>query len=969
MCSGYAGSYFVESVVLCLDYQFLEINIGLTFKSEILNCLSSNYLPLMNYYLNSTYRIGNFLTISRLSFIGKVACLIVLFSGSILGQNITLPSLPDYPSPALELSVVGEKEVYFNSNTPVDFATIFIGGGDPTVVRAQLFMPENSDENSPVPAMVILHGSGGIREERELMYAKFLSENGIAAFVVDSFSARGITGETPDQLKALTVTEADLVADAYSALRILQTHSFIDPERIGVMGFSYGGIASRFCLDSRIYASLGSDLNPFAIHLDFYGPCYMDIQTKKTTGAPYLSFRGGNDQSNLLIECARIEQLLREAGSAVGTRVYSKAGHAWELNRRKGFIEIFNPGPCLLKVDELGRYVFGGKVFDGGGLFSQPDKIEIHRKVIEAMNRECIAPGYVAGSDKKVSNKVKNEVLDALKQELLKGLNRWEGVVRKSEYGMVVAAEPYAASVGLKVLENGGNAVDAAVAVGFALSVTYPEAGNLGGGGFLVYYDSESGESYAIDYREAAPIKASRDMFLNEAGEVDEDLIRLSYLSAGVPGTVSGLTLALREFGTLSLSDAIEPSIELAKNGFPVSQGLYYRLNHSWMKKRLLMSEAASKIFFDVNGNPLGIGELLIQKDLAWTLEQIANDGADAFYRGTISEILVNDMSLNGGIISLKDLDEYQAVIRKPLRMKFGDFEVISMPPPSSGGVHLLQMLNMIECVSVEPSSMNTVDRIHLFAEVMKRAYADRAQYLGDSDFYPVPVQTLISKKYAQERMLDFDPLNAASSELISPGVISIPGESDQTTHFSVVDKWGNAVSNTYTLNSGFGSKQMVNGAGFFLNNEMDDFSAKPGAPNSYGLVGGIANEIAPGKRMLSSMTPTIVIENDELRLVTGSPGGSKIITTVFQVVFNLMHEDIDVLSSAERLKVHHQWHPDKLLVERSMLLDVQINELRSRGHEVVEVWGIGNANTIYINDGSYWGVADPRGGGVAIGH
>jgi len=425
---------------------------------------------------------------------------------------------------------------------------------------------------------------------------------------------------------------------------------------------------------------------------------------------------------------------------------------------------------------------------------------------------------------------------------LYSGKARFHPVVAKN--AMVASENSYATNAGLQVLKEGGNAVDAAVTIGFTLAVTFPRAGNLGGGGFMLVYLAE---------------QASRDMFLDQEGNVDKEKSQSSILSAGVPGTVAGLTLALEKYGTISLERALQPAIELAQNGFPVDHGLSKSLSQA--KKRMEKSTASMEIFYKENGAPYEEGELLTQEDLAWSLKQISKNGSEAFYNGAISKKIDSFMKQNGGLITSHDLKNYKAVTRKPVEGSYRGYEIYSMPPPSSGGVHLIQMLNILEQFPLSSFGHNTAKTIHVFAETMKHAYADRSKHLGDPDFSPIPISGLISKKYAESIKERINMKRATPSNEILPGD---PGaqEGINTTHISVMDGEGNAVSNTYTLNFSYGSKITVPGTGILLNNEMDDFSAKPGSPNAYGLVGGKLNAIAPDKRMLSSMSPTIVMKD-----------------------------------------------------------------------------------------------------------
>ncbi|MCH7518297.1 MAG: gamma-glutamyltransferase [Candidatus Dadabacteria bacterium] len=526
-----------------------------------------------------------------------------------------------------------------------------------------------------------------------------------------------------------------------------------------------------------------------------------------------------------------------------------------------------------------------------------------------------------------------------------------------AQNGMVVTESKYATQAGLQVLKEGGNAVDAAVTIGFTLAVTFPRAGNLGGGGFMLIYLADSDEVLSIDYREKAPRGASRGMFLDEEGNPDNEKSRHSILSAGVPGTVAGLALALDKYGTISLERALQPAIELAQKGFVVDRGLSESLIQA--KELMENSKASMDIFFKQGGKPYLEGELLTQKDLAWSLKQIVKNGSEAFYTGDIAKKIDSFMEQNGGLITNHDLKNYKALIRKPVEGEYRGYKIYSMPPPSSGGVVLIEMLNILEQYPLSSLGHNTAKTIHIFAEVMKYAYADRSKYLGDPDFSPVPVTWLTSKKYAQSIKEQINMEKSTPSHEISPGNPNLQ-EGNNTTHFSVMDRYGNAVSNTYTLNFSYGSKITVPGTGILLNNEMDDFSAKPGTPNAYGLVGGRLNAIAPEKRMLSSMSPTIVMKDGKPFLITGSPGGSRIITTVLQIIANVIDFNMNISEATNAVRVHHQWLPDKLMVERGLNEDT-IKILKEMGYKVEIGTTIGVAESI-IKKGDYmYGASDPR--------
>ncbi|OKH21461.1 gamma-glutamyltransferase [Hydrococcus rivularis NIES-593] len=524
--------------------------------------------------------------------------------------------------------------------------------------------------------------------------------------------------------------------------------------------------------------------------------------------------------------------------------------------------------------------------------------------------------------------------------------------------GMVATQEDLATQAGLEVLKEGGNAVDAAVTIGFTLAVTLPHAGNLGGGGFMLVHVREDNETIAIDYREKAPLAATRDMFLDENGEVDNQKTRFSHLAVGVPGTVAGLILALEKYGTISLERALQPAIELAENGFPVDEDL--RVSLRFAKKQMQASPASREIFYKQDGSLYEVGDILVQKDLAESLKQIAEKGKDAFYRGEIADRIVDEMEANNGLITKEDLAKYKPVIRQPIRGNYRGYQIYSMPPPSSGGVHLVEMLNILERFPLRSLGHNTAQTIHLMTETMKLAYADRFKYMGDTDFVEVPIKRLISKDYADELREKINRDRATPSREILPGNGDFIEESTETTHYSVVDKDGNAVSNTYTLNFSFGTGITVPGTGILLNNQMDDFTAKPGVANAFRLIGGEANAIAPEKRMLSSMTPTIVMKDGKPFLVTGSPGGSRIITTVLQIIINAIDHRMNIAEATNAVRVHHQWFPDELQVERDLNGDT-IRLLTDKGHNVVLGRAAGSTQSIMSVNGILYGASDPR--------
>ena len=474
----------------------------------------------------------------------------------------------------------------------------------------------------------------------------------------------------------------------------------------------------------------------------------------------------------------------------------------------------------------------------------------------------------------------------------------------EAEQGMLVTSEPLATRVGLEILQQGGNAVDAAVAVGFALAVTLPRAGNIGGGGFMLIHLAETGETVAIDYREMAPALAHRDMFLDDAGNVDDNLSRRSHLSSGVPGTVAGLAHALKKYGTLTLPEVMAPAIRLADEGFTISPNFAGSMRAK--KSTFMKWESTREIFMKDESTCWESGDRLIQNDLARTLSRISKNGPEEFYRGQTADLLVSEMKRHGGFIRKRDMEAYQPVERTIVRGDYRGYEILSMPPPSSGGAHVIQMLNMLEGDDLSEMGYGSARGIHLTAEAMKRAYADRAEYMGDPGFCTVPVEGLTSKAYAAELRKAIDTDQAAEASDISHGKPA-DYESDETTHFSIVDRHGNCVANTYTINFSYGSGIVVKGGGFFLNNEMDDFSSKPGVPNGFGLIGGEANAIQAGKRPLSSMTPVIILKEGKPWLITGSPGGSRIITTVLQVILNVIDYDMNIQEAVSAPRFHHQ--------------------------------------------------------------
>ncbi|MBU2894343.1 gamma-glutamyltransferase [Colwellia sp. D2M02] len=523
--------------------------------------------------------------------------------------------------------------------------------------------------------------------------------------------------------------------------------------------------------------------------------------------------------------------------------------------------------------------------------------------------------------------------------------------------GMVVSQSDLASKVGADILQQGGNAIDAAVAVGFALAVVLPRAGNLAGGGFMLVHLAKDDKTIAINYREEAPEAAHRNLFLNELGEVDTDKTLQSLSASGIPGTVAGLAHALDKYGTMSLAQVIAPAIELATSGFAVTDDMLYIIEKEL--DNLRRNAESCRVFFKKDCQLYQVGELFKQPDLANTLSYIAKHGAKGFYQGDIATKIVAEMQTGNGLITLKDLANYRVEEMQPLTGTFNGYDIVTMPPPSSGGVHLLQMLNMLEQLPIQALSQGSASMMHLQAEVFKRAYADRSMHLGDPDFVRVPTQGLISKSYAKKLAQGISLERVTPSAEISSGQPSLH-ESPDTTHFSVMDKAGNVVSNTYTLNHYFGSGITIPGTGFVMNNTMDDFSAKPGTANSYGLVGGEANAVAARKQPLSSMTPTIVFKNNEPYIATGTPGGSKIITAVFQQLVNVLLFDMNISEATNAPRIHHQWLPERLLVEQDIAAD-SITLLKILGYNVVESKSLGSLQAIMLRDGVYFGAADPR--------
>ena len=531
--------------------------------------------------------------------------------------------------------------------------------------------------------------------------------------------------------------------------------------------------------------------------------------------------------------------------------------------------------------------------------------------------------------------------------------------------GMVSGPEKLASEAGLAMLKKGGNAIDAAVATGFALAVTLPRAGNIAGGGFMLVHLADSNEQVFIDYREMAPAAASRDMFLNEDGTVNKRKAYNSVSAAGIPGTVAGFIHALEKYGTLDLKTVMQPAIDLAEKGFAVPAALHLNLRSA--AKRLSRNEEANRVYLGGVGTAPAMGALFMQPDLAATLKRVRDEGFDGFYKGKTAALIAAEMQRGGGVMNADDLASYRAIERKPVRASFRGYDIVSAPPPSSGGVHVSQILKLLEPYPIEDMGHNSAAYLHLLIESMKLAYADRSEYLGDPDRTTIPIATLTSEPYLEKRRVLIKDDEATPSEIIKPGDVD-DYESTETTHFAVVDQFGNVVTNTYTINFSFGSGIVVPGTGMLLNNEMDDFAAKPGFPNGYGLVQGEANAVSAGSRPLSSMTPTLVFKEGKPWVATGSPGGSRIITAVAQTLLNLMAFDMTLGMATSSPRIHHQWMPDMAMVEPGISEDT-IRILEKSKHKILRSNStIGRVNSVQIEDGWFYGYADPRrpGGHVA---
>jgi gamma-glutamyltranspeptidase/glutathione hydrolase len=533
-----------------------------------------------------------------------------------------------------------------------------------------------------------------------------------------------------------------------------------------------------------------------------------------------------------------------------------------------------------------------------------------------------------------------------------------------STTGLVVSTSSIASDVGAAILHRGGNAVDAAVATAFALAVTHPTAGNIGGGGFMIVREP-SGKVVAFDYREKAPLKSRQDMYLDAQGKINRRLTAEGYLAPGVPGTVRGLELAHKRYGKLPWKDVVTPAAQLAEEGFVMSKSLANGLNQQ-LSGAMGKYPSSVAAYGKPDGGKWAPGDRIALKDLAKSLRSIANEGPNVFYKGWIADRIAEDMQANGGLITKADLAAYKAKERKPVTGRFRDYELICMPPPSSGGVGLIEMLNILENFDLKQYGRFAPETLHLIIEAMRRAYLDRARFLGDPAFSRIPVAQLTSKAYAKKLAATINPAMASSSVELGKDIVTVtqPGESDETTHFSVLDPQGMAVANTYTLEGGYGSRVVVKGAGFLLNNEMGDFNKKPGETNTIGDIGTKANLIAPGKRMLSSMTPTIVTRNGKVVLITGSPGGRTIINTVLGIVLSVMEFGMNGRQAVDAARMHHQWLPDETTFESGTLATDALDRLKRMGHRVrMQQGSQGDGNSIFIDtlSGTAYGVNDRR--------
>jgi len=537
--------------------------------------------------------------------------------------------------------------------------------------------------------------------------------------------------------------------------------------------------------------------------------------------------------------------------------------------------------------------------------------------------------------------------------------------------GMVVSVDKYASKVGIEILKKGGNAVDAAVAVGFALAVTFPSAGNVGGGGFMIIRFPDTKEAVALDFREMAPGKATPDMYLDDKGSYVKERSLFGHLAVGVPGTVKGFELAMERYGSLKWEDVIKPAFELAEKGFKLNK----RRADSFNMLNKMFKQGTKeffRIFSKTDGSEFKEGDIFIQKDLARSLKLIAEHGSEAFYKGQIAELIAQDMKRNGGLITKEDLGKYKASIRTPVTGTYHGYQIISMPPPSSGGTILIEMLNILEGYNLGQMERYAPETLHLIAETMKFAYFDRAKYMGDTDFVEVPVELLTSKRHAEEIREKIDPKKAILSRKMGQEILTLE-RAKETTHYSIIDKKGLAVATTYTLNGGFGSGVVAEGTGILLNNEMDDFNVKPGYTDDKGLIGTKPNLIEPHKRMLSSMSPTIICKDGKVLMITGSPGGRTIINTVLNVIVNVLDFNMPIQNAVDAIRMDHEWMPDILRLERKGLPNELIELLRAMGHTIGKSlsWRQGDAHSIFIDPetGLYHGAADRRSKGSAIGY
>lgn len=532
--------------------------------------------------------------------------------------------------------------------------------------------------------------------------------------------------------------------------------------------------------------------------------------------------------------------------------------------------------------------------------------------------------------------------------------------------GMVASQNFLATEIGVDILRRGGNAIDAGVAVGLALAVTLPRAGNVGGGGFILLHLAEENRTVVVDFRETAPAAAHADMFFGDDGEVDDDEYRFSHKSSAIPASVAGFDHLLRNYGTMSWREVAQPAIELARDGVVVWEDLAINLARS--KPRLSANPASRAKFYKPDGSNYEVGDLYRQPDLAWTLEQIAEGGADAFYKGEIARRIATGMARHNGLITMEDLANYRVVEREPVRGTFRGYDIAAMSAPSSGGMHIVQMLNIFENFPLREMGYGSADAMHVMAESMKLAYADRSKYLGDPDHLDLPVTALTSKEYAAELARGISLSRARPSSDIGPGNLA-PYESPETTHYSILDGEGNALVNTYTLMFSYGSGVVIEGTGILMNNNLGNFTLRPDIPDAFGLMGSADNQIAAGRRPVSSMTPIIVLRDGRPFLLTGSPGGSRIITTNLQLLVNVLEHGMNIADATARPRMHHQWYPDRLEVESGFSPDV-IRALRARGHDVRFSAGMGSLQTVMFSDGLFHGYADPRRpGAMALGY